>query len=405
MPPYGARGVTPAEFQRQQIAADTMLGRFSEPELWTQQTQAITQAGGATLIQPNTPLNVTRPIESLSVLISMRVAVTVGAYVTVAPESPMNFLQNINLQGNHKDFGAQTIINISGASSYAWGRAFQVETGGGEYLVSKAAGALTRAAQPGRPYVSAFDGAVATHDMILIYHIPLGPTLMPSPRSRKQSINFLLQPTDWGNTLQLRLTLGDASALGNPTGATVTFSGFGGTGNPLVQIFSNYALLGDFQNKIQRSGVVVRNEIQLPSQTALGTAVLLSTLPHQILTSIMLKTGTIQTAGLTAGIDTLGTVSDVQAEATQIVVDNKPIRNNVANMMEKSYQERMFSTIVPEGYLPLTFIDGGTSLLAYRGDRLPGSSQLNVQTNIIAASANNRQRLITEYVLGGPFPR
>lgn len=402
MPP---QQMTPAEFQRQQIAADTMLARFSEPELWTQATQAIAAAGGLTQFSPNTPLNLTRPIESLSILISMRVAVSVGAYVSVAPEAPQNFIQNINLQGNHKDFGAVTIRNISGASAYAWGRMFQLETGGGEYLISKAGGALTRAAGPGRPFTSTFDGAIANHDMLLFLHVPMGPTLMPSARTRKQSINFLLQPLDWGNTLQIRLTLGDASSLGNPTGATVAFSGFGGTGNPLIQVFANYALLGDFQNKLQRSGVVVLNEVNLPSQTALGTNVALYQLPHQITTTVALKTGTILAAGLTAGVDTLGTLSDVQAEATQLVVDNKPLRNNVSNMMEKSYHERMLNTIVPEGYFPLTFIDGGTSLLSYRGDRLPGGSQLSLQSNIISAAAGNRQRLLQEYILGGPFPR
>ena len=400
-----ARQMTPAEFQRAQIASDTMLGRFSEPEQYFQVNQALTAAGGVTQIQPNSPLNLTRPIESLTVLISLRAAVSVGAYTSVSPEAPQNLLQRIKVSGNHKDFGSVTLIDMTGATAFAWGRCFQLETGTGEYLISKAGGALTRATGPGRPFASSFDGAVANHDMIIAYHIPFSPTILPSPRKYKQSINFTLQPLDFGNTLQIQLTLGDASALGNPTGATVAFSGFGGTGNPNVQIFANYALLGDFQNKVQRNGLVVRNEITLPTQAALATNAVLSQLAHQITTTVLLKTGTQTGTGITAGVDTFTTLSDQQLEATQLVVDNKPLRNNVSNFALKAYHERMLNTIVPEGYFPLTFIDGGTSLLAYRGDRLPGGSQLNLQSNVISASANNRQRMVQEYILGGPFPR
>jgi hypothetical protein len=389
---------------RQQVAAATQLARFSEPEFWFSQSPAITAAGGLTTINAPGPFNLVRPIESLSIFVSMRVTVTVGAYAAVAPEAPQNYVQLIQIQGNHKDFGGITPIQISGATAYAWGRQFQLETGGGEYLISKAGGALTRAAQPGRPFTSAFDGTVATHDMIIMYHVPFGPSIMPSPIKYKQSTNFLLQPLDWGNTLNLRLLVGDASSLGDPTGATVAFAGFGGSGNPLVSVFTNYALLGEFQNKMQRSGVVIRNEQQLPSQTGLATAVLLQQLQHQISTTVMLKTGRIQATGLTAGVDTLASLSDLQTENTQLVVDNKPLRNNLNNMMEKSYHERMFNTVVPEGYFPLTFADSGSSLTAYRGDKLPGGSQFNLNSNIITANANQRQRLIQEYILGGPFP-
>lgn len=394
-----------AQFARQQVAAATQLARFSEPEFWFSSSPAITQNGGATQINPPGPLNLTRPVESLTILVSMRVAVTVNP-MTVAPEAPQNFVQLIQLQGNHKDFGGITPIQISGATAYAWGRMFQLETGGGEYLISKAGGALTRAAQPGRPFTSAFDGTVATHDMLVMYHVPFGPSIMPSPMKYKQATNFLLQPLDWGNTLNLKITLGDASSLGDATTpvSTVTFSGFGGTGNPSISVFANYSLLGEFQNKMQRSGVVVRNEQQLPSQTGLATAVLLQQMAHQITSTVLLKTGRIQTTGLNANIDTLATLSDLQTENTQIVVDNKPLRNNLSNMMEKSYHERMFNTVVPEGYFPLTFVDGGTSLLAYRGDKLPGGSQFNLNSNIITANAAQRQRLVQEYILGGPFP-
>lgn len=393
-----------AQLAREQVAAATQIARFSEPEFWFSVSPAIAAAGGITQINPPSPVNLTRPVQSLTIQIAMRVTVAVAPYTAVAPEAPQNFLQLIQLQGNHKDYGGITPTRMTGATMMTLGQISQPNCGGGETLISVGGGALTRFNGFGRPFVSPFTGAVGTHDMLVMFHVPFGPSLMPSPVKYRQSTNFLLQPLDWGNTLQLQLQLGDASALGDPTGATVTFQGFGGAGNPLVSVFANYALLGEFQNKMQRSGVVIRNEQQLPNQVAAANAVLLQQLSHQITSLMLLKTGNIQAAGLTAGVDTLAALSDVQLEATQIVVDNKPLRNNTNNMMEKSYHQRMFDTVVPEGYFPLTFVDGGTSLLAYRGDKLPGGSQFNLQTNVLTAAATQRQRMVQEYILGGPFP-
>jgi hypothetical protein len=405
-PPGGPRVLSPAEFARQQVAAQTQLGRFSEPEQWFVASVPITAAGGLTQVPVPGPIPLVRSIEAMIIEVRFRLTVTVGAFTSVAPEAPQNFVQLIQLQGNHKDFGGLTLLRMSGASAYAWGRMFQVESGGGEYLISKGGGALTRAAQPGRPFTSAFDGTVATHDIVLHLEIPFGPSLRPEATAILQDTNFLLQPLDWGNTLQLLLQLGDSSSFGDPTGATTAYTAFGSaSGNPQVWVGFNYALLGDFQDKMQKSGVVVRNEQSLQSQGALGTQVLLAQLAHQITPTIMMKTGRFQTgAAPTGGIDTLSALTDLQMEQTQLVIDNKPMRNNMNNLVYKGYHERMFNTVVPEGYFPITFVEGGSSLTAYRGDRLPGGSQWNLQSNVILAQSNQRQRMIQEYILGGPFP-
>lgn len=400
------RALTPAEFAQQQVAAQSQLARFSEPEQWFTTPIAMTAAGGLFQVPVPGPMPLTRSAESITIEWRGRVTVTVGAYTSVAPEAPQNLIQLIQLQGNHKDFGAITPVRMSGATAYAYGRIFQLQDGGGTYLISKGGGALTQAAQPGRPFVSAFDGTVATHDIVLQVTVPFGPSLRPDALSVLQDCNFLLQPVDWGNTLQLTLQLGDASSFGDPTGATVAFTAFqSATGNPQVTVSINYALLGDFQNKMGRSGVVVRNEQQLQNQLALANAALLAQLAHQITPTVVLKTGRFQTgAAPSAGVDTLSTLTDLQMEATQLQVDNKPLRNNTNNLVEKHYHERMFNTVVPEGYFPLTFVESGSSLTSYRGDRLPGGSQLNLTSNVILAQTNQRQRMVQEYILGGPFP-
>lgn len=395
-----ANEITPEQLLQLQIAAAVQLGRFGEPEPWfSTQAIPITAAGGLSQVNPGIPLNLNRPIESLLIAISLRVTVTVAPYTAVAPEAPQNFLQRIQVTGNHRSFGTQTPINLSGATAFAWGQMFQRFAGTGQVLTGTAL-----AAPPGRPFASPFTGAVGTHDLVIIYHVPTAPLMGIGQELKKQSTNYMWQSTDWGNTLFVNLQLGDASAFGDPTGATVAIAGPGGVGNPLIQILPNYSMLGTFQNQMERNGLVIRQEQTLPNFTALATNTLLLQLAHQITTNVVVKTGTIQTAGLTANVDTLAALSDVQLEATNIIADNKAIRNNVFNLGLKAYHERQFNTIVPEGYLPLTFVDGQSALLAYRGDKLPGGSQFNLQSNVIAASANNRQRLIQEYILGGAFP-
>lgn len=391
--------LTAAQFVQRQVDSATMLGRFGGPEFWFSQNVAVGAAQGLVGVNNPGPPNLTRPIEAFMVLIQFRLAISVAPYASVSPEAPQNFLQLVQFQGNHKDFGNITPIRLSGATCYAWDRITQVEPGS-EYLIG-----VNKAAPPNRPFTTAFTGAVGTHDITIAYQIPVVPLMGVGGALKRQSTNFLWQPNDWGNTIQMQMQLGDASSFGDPTGSTVAIQGPGGVGNPLVTVFENYSLLGDYQTKMTRSGVVVRSEQLIPvQQAAAANNQLLLQLAHQRTTSVVLKTGRKQTTGLTGGVTTFASLTDVQMEATQLQVDNKPLRNNTSNLMTKSYLERQFATVLPEGYFLLTFVDGQGVLLAYPGDTLPGGSQFNLTSNVLTANAAQIQAAVQEYVLGGPFP-
>lgn len=410
--------ISPADFRKALQASQSVLGRFSGPELFFTQDVPITAAGGPVVVNLPRTLNLNRPLTDLFIEVRMRVGITVGAYAAVAPEAPQNFLQRVQVQGIHKDFGSLTPIFITGATAFMLGRLFQqrghgtslIAVGGApaggqmaaDYGVDTGAG---RTVSGGRPMVSPFIGTVANHDIILIYRIPTYPLMGIGQDLKKQCTNFAWMPQDWADTLQLQLTFGDASSLGNPTGATVAFTAFGSAaGNPNVRIHLGYTMLSQFANMV-RSGVCIRSEQPVSNQqTALSTAAVLQTLQHQITTGVLLKTGTIQTAGLSAGVDTLATLDDVQLERTQIQVDNKPLRNNQSNLVTKLHNEAYFSAVHPQGYFWSAFNEGQSALLAYRGDALAGGSQLQLVSDVISASANNRQRYIQEMIYGGPFP-
>jgi len=378
-------------------ALQSMVGRFQAPELFNSVNQSFTTP--SQILIPRT-LNLTRPLESITIYVAFRIAVTVANFTAVAPEAPQNILQRITLTGTHRAFGAVTPMRLRGATAYV-GSYLAQGLGGSDIVINN-----TRAASPGRPLTSPFLGTTAgsPYDIIVVYHLPVTPQLGLSPAIKRQQSAFLYLPQDWGDSLQLQLEFGDASALGNPTGATTAFTAFGsGTGTPLVEVHLNYSILGQFANQMN-NGVVLREERELSTFTALATAQRLATLQKNITTGILVKSGTTQTAGLTAGVNTYATVVDTQLARTQVIVDNKPVRNNQNNTVMKAYYQRMFGTVIPAGYQYISFVDGQSALLGYRGDLLAPGSQFELYSDIATASADNRQSYLQEQIIGGPFP-
>lgn len=392
--------VSNAQMQAAIEASASVLGRDTAPELFFQQNVALTAAGGALRVNLPRTLNLNRPVADIFLSLRGRINVTVANYAAVAPEAMQNLLQNIQIQGIHKDYGNLTPINMSGATAFMWPAMFGAR-GSGTSLINGVYAPFPAA----RPMVSNFAGTIGTYDFITIWRLPVVPLLGQGNSAKRQQTNFLWTADDWADSLQTQLTFGDASALGDPTGATVTFTGFGSaSGSPIMALHLNYSLLSQFAGLV-RSGVVVRTEQPTAQQqTALTTQAVLQTLQKQITPNLLIKTGTIQTTGLTGGISTLATLSDFQLDRTQVIVDNKPVRNNQDNIVSKAFTEAYWGSCVPEGYFLFTFDEGQSALLSYRGDGLAGGSQFQVQSDVIAASANNRQTYIQEMIYGGPFP-
>lgn len=396
--------VSPEQFRAALAASASVLGRFTGPELFFSQNVALTAAGGVLNVNLPRTLNLNRPVADIFISLRYRLTVTVGNYTAVAPEAFQNMLQNVQIQGIHKDFGNLTPISMSGATAFMWPYLFNTR-GGGTSLVSVNGGAFTaQTFPPGRPMASNFLGTVGTYDVITIWRLPVGPLLGQGQAVKRQSTNFLWMASDWADSLQTQLRFGDATALGDSTGATPAFTAFqSASGSPLMAVHLNYSLLTQFAGLV-RSGVVIRTEQPTAQQqTALTTQAVLQTLQKQITTNVMLKTGTIQSP-VSGGVDTLATLSDFQLDRTQIQVDNKPVRNNQDNMVTKADMEAYWNNLQPEGYFLQSFVEGQNALLSYRGDGLAGGSQFQVVSDVTSASATNRQRFVQEMIYGGPFP-
>jgi hypothetical protein len=308
------------------------------------------------------------------------------------------------LRGNHSKFGSVVPWDVSGASAFIYPRHFQRTCG--QTFISVGGGALTRAADPGVPFTNAFTGAIANHDIIIEYHLPLTPLLGGRSQSgKRQQTNYMAYARDYGDSLQLDIQLGDASALGDPTGATVAFTAFGsGAGSPVLQTLVNYGSPGPFEGAMM-PGVVVRREQLLTNVTAAGSQLRLVQAQKENTNCFIFRAGTLETTGQTAGVTTFDTFDDTLLDRTQFLVDGKQIRRNDNNFSERSYLNRFMDTDPMQGHLMLSFIEANQVLTSYRGDD-PAlkSSDMAIFSDLVGVGANTRVQFIQEYVKGGLYP-
>ena len=379
-----------ANFSRRAVAS--LLGRYQGPELFFQQPfVALTSP----IIARN--INLTRPLDSIKLVWRGRVVVAVANYAAVAAEAPQTIIQRIRLSGTHRLYNQLVPIDISGATAFAWARLYQSQ---GSTLIIN--GARQPELSVPLAQLAATFGNIATYDLEIHYHIPLGPQLHPS--SRIAGIPFCYLPQDWADSLQLQIFFGDATSFGTlGGGGTTTFTAFGsGAGSPSVSIYCNYLILGPLANSIQ-AAVTVRNEQTTVGQSAAAIAagVRLSLLQKQKTTNVVVKSGTML-AGTSSGVQVYATLADTILERTQIVLDNKPVRNNSNNFAAKEFIARQFNTVYPGGYLGFSFIDSMNPLTYFRGDQVPGGSTFELDSDIATAGATQSFSLIQEQVFGTP---
>lgn len=371
----------------------SLLGRNQGPEFFFQ--TAWTALNNVVIPKA---INLNRPLERLHLVWQGRIVIATANMTNVAVESLQNLIQTIKLTGTHAAFKAITPINLTGADAFAWPKLFRSR---GATLYINGARQENLDIPAGFSAQTVF-GNIGTYDVEIHWDIPLVPVV---PAAAKLSvIPFLYQQKDWGDTLQVFLTFADATALGTAGTATFTFSSFGsGAGTPQLFLFTNYEILGALAESVQ-SAVVVRNTQNIPQGNITATSSTLQRLQllqKQKTTNILLKSGLVQ-AGTSAGVTVYNTLSDAIFEQTQVIVDNKPVRNNFLNAAYKEYAGYSFDARLPQGYLPFSFMDSMNPLTAYPADQLAGGSVFELDSQVKTANANNFAEVIQEQYLGNP---
>jgi hypothetical protein len=384
----------PANLTARQVAS--LLGRNQGPEFFFQQPWTALN----NVVIPKA-INLNRPLERIMMDWQGRIAITVANMTPIFPESLQNLIQTFKLTGTHAAFKALTPINLTGADAFAWPKLFKPR-GNSTYVNGALCDNLGIPA--GFPAGTGFLGTTAgsPYDTEVIWNIPLTPVLPVA--AKVNLVPFYYQQKDWGDTLQLFLTFADNTALGTPAGSTTTFSSFGsGAGSPQLFLFTNYEILGALAESIS-SAVVIRNTQNIPQSqitSAAATLQRLQLLQKQKTTNILLKSGTLA-AGTSAGVSVYATLSDVIFQQTQLIVDNKPVRNNFLNSAYKDYQAYSFDARWPQGYLDFSFIDSMNTLTAYPADQLAGGSVFEIDSQVATGGASNFAEVIQEQYLGVP---
>lgn len=384
----------PANLTTRQVAS--LLGRNQGPEFFFQQPWTALN----NVVIPKA-INLNRPLERIMLDWQGRIAVGTANISPVFPESLQNLIQTFKLTGTHAAFKALTPINLTGADAFAWPKLFKPR-GNSTYVNGALCDNLGIPA--GFPAGTGFLGTTAgsPYDTEIIWNIPLTPVLPVA--AKVNLVPFYYQQKDWGDTLQMFLTFADATALGTLGTAVVTFTSFGsGAGTPQLFLFTNYEILGALAESIS-SAVVIRNTQNVPQSqitSAAATLQRLNLLQKQKTTNVLLKSGTLA-AGTSAGVSVYSTLLDNIFQQTQLIVDNKPVRNNFLNSAYKDYQAYSFDARWPQGYLDFSFIDSMNTLTAYPADQLAGGSVFELDSQVLTGGATNFAEVIQEQYLGVP---
>ena len=395
----GSKGTPAAQAAPQNLSVRqvaSLLGRNQGPEFYFQQAWSALGNG----VIPKA-VNLNRPLERFHIVAQGRIQIATGNMTATYPEGLLQFfLQNLKLIGAHQQFGSLTPINLTGADIFAWPQLFRAR-GCSLYITT---GGVTTLVNPlsipaGLP-LTVF-GNIGTYDIEVHYDLPLVP-IFPAA-AKITAVPFLYQQADWGNTLQLQYAFADVSVLGTAGTAVFTVTGFGsGSGTPQLYFFTNYEILGALANSLS-SAVVVRNSQAVQG----GILTTVSTVLQRLLilqkyktTNIVIKTGTAATTD--AGTSAFATLSDLILAQTQIVADNKPVRNNFLNSAQKEYAAYAFDARHPQGYLVFPFVDSMNPQTAYPANKLSGGSMFEVDSQVALAGASNTGEVIQEYYLGNP---
>lgn len=381
----------------------TIFGRYTGPQLWHSEdiTGNFATPTGARII--NKQLTLEKPHERLQIILRFRMAITVADMTSTLPEAPQNILTSFRMWGNAGAFGAQTMYQASGATLFMLPHVYPGSDNGSYVEING-----VRMVPGGVPFQSMLPTAQGNYDIEICWQLPTAPYFGLGTDARRQKPRFWLSPQDWGNTIQVEIGWGDATSMGTVGPATVAFSGYGGAGSPSVQFFQNFALLGQGEERMftRNNALVLRVERPITTLTAQATQTQMAYLEQRVTTNVLVKSGTSVASG---GGTAFATLSNTQLDETRIVRGTTPVRYNQSNRSYRAYYADEFglSGPLPEGYLPISFIEEQELLNAYRGDALEGGSNFFLYTDVDNANAANYQTIMQEQIVqsnaGGPF--
>lgn len=361
-------------------------------------TEVFPLLAGAINVQKNIPL--LQPLAHFMIRLKGRLTVTVNI-TDSPPEAITNLFSQIKIFGQHTALGAETPVQMTGEMIHAL-----------PGIIDRAKGSLTLLKINGTYFTlddiakglltpTFFTAAGSPYDFECWWIIPS----YPFGASDFNAMQYLWDARSWGQTLQIQCQTRDASATGAfGTTGTKTLSAFGsGAGNPTVDFNLDYANLSPQIDASIAKAVVVRVSQFINSivQTNAGSGTRLLLLQNKNTLNVLVKTGTIEVGSN----NVYATLSDSILEQTILQKNTSPIRNLQFNdVTDVLYQFRDSRRHNP-GYLLISCSDGEPSNNPHSGIRAnewSASTQFNLASQVIGASASNIAEALQEYVDGEP---
>ncbi len=382
-----ATGVSPQKLAK-------YLGRDQGPEFFFQQQWVPLQT-----VQIPKNVNLNRPLAKITIRLDTRITIAGADMATVYPEALQSLIQQVMLQGTHNVYGALVPIQLTGTDIFAWPSLFR--SVGCSIIINGVR--VTPLGFPNGLPLATF-GAVGTYDVQIFWDLPLVPVLPAA--AKLNAVPFLYMQTNWGDTLNLQLTMGDATSLGvQGAGGSAAFTAINSNqGNAQFFVYTNYEILGELANLLT-TAVTIRAIQQVPQGNITANtanSIKLAQLQKYKTLNVVVKSGTLA-GGTSPGVSVYATLTDFLFEQTQIVVDNKKIRNNLSNITTKEDLRFAFeSTNQPAGYLPFSFIGSLNPRTAFEGNKVSAGSTYEVDSQVIGASGTAFAEIIQEYFQGTP---
>lgn len=344
-------------------------------------------------------LDLTYPILGLRFVFKGRLVVAGANFTTAFPESFLNLISNITLQGTNKRAGGNVVLwNIDGATLYNLQSLFDVRAC--QFDING-----TEVAPPNTPTPAYSTLAIGTYDFRIAMDLPF--YTFNAPDGFRPA--FQMRKDEWGSSPQLSVTFG--TQAGNATGAlgvaaaatTCTYSAFqSGAGTPTLDIYSLPLLMGLDLAPSVTPGFLTRvsTPINTVLQSAGGAGTKILDLQKQATTRVFFKVGT---STVPNGNPAFATVTDTNVSALGIKLGGTQIvRNEVdvfAHKQDLLMNYDMFAPI--QGYNCLDFIQSGDPGSAYPGDQVQDGSTFQL-TGTIAGVANGYGIVIQEQALYSP---
>lgn len=236
---------------------------------------------GGKVIIPGAQVDLSVPLEGFRLDFRLRDVIATAAMTTPNPLGYLNLIQRCFIYGKNSRVGGNaTLWDIDLPSAVLIQATIQrkpVQYNGVTSTGATSAGTEIVDTAFSSPMGTLLSGATGTYDIRILVDLPAYP-FDCSPFMRP---GYYLRSQEWADSMQMRfefptITNGAAHALGLDAGTTThTFSGFGGGGNPTLDIYGLPAIMGPDLDAQMTPGFLSR--ITIPVTTQLQSAGSLNT--------------------------------------------------------------------------------------------------------------------------------